>query len=296
MATSTYEPRSIIACIDGSEHTQAVLDAAIWGATELQAPIGLLHAHDKTSAGGPPDLSGNIGFGSRENLLEELAKVDAVRNKLISEHGEVLLAEAKSYLDEKLSEIENAPKTFKLHRHETLKDSIDHLQADVQMVILGQKGTDEDTPNEHVGSQLETAIRSAHQPVMVVTDKFTHPQSALYAFDNRSNTIQGLRWVAEHPMFTGMHIHIVYVAEDTDDNHETLRAAAAQLKQHGLTVTPILLQGSAKKDLIRYQKEQGLDMLIMGAYGHSRLREFFMGSTTQELLQNNQNSMLMMRF
>lgn len=291
MTTSTFEPNSIIACIDGSEHTQAVLDAAIWSANELHAPIGLLHARDQTVDDSPRDYSGNIGFSSRENLLDELAKIDAVRNKLISEHGSVLLNEAKTYVSEHCEH-----KIFKIHRHETLKDSISHLQADVQMVILGQKGTDEDTPNEHVGSQLETAIRSAHQPVMVVTEQFVPPKTALYAFDNRSNTTQGLQWLADHPMFTDTHIHIVYVAENNDANHETLRLAAVKLKRKGLTVTPILIEGNAKKDLIKYQKEHGLDMMIMGAYGHSRLHEFFMGSTTQTLLQNNQNSMLMLRF
>lgn len=296
MGISTYEARSIIACIDGSAHTQAVLDAAIWSAHELNAPIGLLHAHDKAAADLPNDLSGNIGFGSRESLLGELAKVDAMRNKLISEHGDVLLAEATNYVTERIQKDSDAPKTFKLHRHETLKDSISHLQSDVQLVILGQKGADEDTPNEHVGSQLETAIRSARQPVLVVTEQFTPPTSVLYAFDNRNNTLQGLDWLVKHPLFTDAHIHLVFVTEDTPENHDALQAASAKLKQRGLTVTPILIQGSAKRDLIRYQKEQGLDMLIMGAYGHSRLREFFMGSTTQELLQSNQNSILMLRF
>lgn len=291
MVTSTYEPNSIIACIDGSSHTQAVLDAAVWVAGELHTPVGLLHAHDKVSTDKPHDLSGNIGFGSNESLLNALAKVDAQRNKLISEHGDILLSEAKAYVDERVER-----PVFKIHRHETLKDSISHLQADVQLVILGQKGADENTPNEHVGSQLETAIRSSHQPVLVVTENFKAPKSALFGFDNRSNAIQGLAWIAEHPLFTETHIHVVHIAEDTPQNHEKLRDSVVRLKQRGLTITPILLQGSAKKDLIRYQKEHNIDMLIMGAYGHSRLHEFFMGSTTQTLLQNNQNSILMMRF
>lgn len=294
MVTSTYEPRSIIACIDGSAHTQSVLDAAIWSAQEMHAPIGLLHAHDQTSTDSPSDLSGNIGFGSREALLGELAKVDAMRNKLISEHGDVLLNEAKHYVESQMPT--DALPTFKLHRHETLKDSIAHLQTDVQMVILGQKGTAEETLHEHIGSQLETAIRSAHQPVLVVTEQFSAPKTALYAYDNRSNTIQGLQWLAQQPLFRDVHIHLVYIADDTSANQETLRAAATKLKQNGLTVTAKLLQGNAKKDLTRYQQENTLDMMIMGAYGHSRLREFFMGSTTQTLLHDNQNSILMLRF
>lgn len=293
---SNNETNSIIACVDGSAHTHAVLDATLWCAKQLNAPIGLLHAHDRQATTSPHDYSGSLGFGSREHLLAELAKVDAERNTIMREHGKVLLSEAKSYLEEKYAHSPQQPHVFLLHRQETLKDSIKHLQDDVQLIVLGQKGEDAENPREHVGSQLETAVRVAHCPALVVTENFTKPKTALYAFDNRQNTLAGLKWLAAHPMFTKTHIHMVFVADESEHNKEELRRAAAKLKQHGLNVTSKLVAGNAKNVLVDYQKQENTDMLIMGAYGHSRLREFFMGSTTQHLLKNNLKSILMMRF
>lgn len=293
---SNNEANSIIACVDGSAHTHAVLDAAIWGAKQLHAPIGLLHAHDRQTSISPHDYSGSLGFSGREHLLAELAKVDAERNTIMREHGKVLLNEAKDYMAEKFTHSTHQPHIFLLHRQETLRESIKHLQDDVQLIVLGQKGEDGENPSEHVGSQLETAVRVAHCPALVVTEKFTMPKTALYAFDNRQNTLEGLKWLANHPMFTKTHIHLVFVADESEHNKEELRRAAAKLKQHGLTVTSKLVAGNAKTVLVDYQKQQDTDMLIMGAYGHSRLREFFMGSTTQHLLKNNLKSILMMRF
>ena len=34
-----------------------------------------------------------------------------------------------------------------------------------------------------------------------------------------------------------------------------------------------------------YVKDSGIHMLVLGAYGHSRIREFLIGSTTTELLR-----------
>jgi nucleotide-binding universal stress UspA family protein len=41
---------------------------------------------------------------------------------------------------------------------------------------------------------------------------------------------------------------------------------------------------SAGKILERVADERGFDLLVMGAYGHSRLREFFLGGATQHIL------------
>ncbi|MEX0632315.1 universal stress protein [Serratia ureilytica] len=44
--------------------------------------------------------------------------------------------------------------------------------------------------------------------------------------------------------------------------------------------------------LIRYAEENAVDLIVMGAYGHSRLRQFFIGSHTSEMLQRRNNRFL----
>lgn len=291
MPTTTYAANSVIACIDGSVHTHAVLDAAIWSARQLNAPLGLLHAHDQVTCDDSHDYSGSIGFDSREHLLNELSQADADKNKLLREHGNLLLKEAKAYVKTRFS-----GEIFKLHRHETLKDSIAHLQDDVQLIILGQNSAKESESKKSIGKQLETTIRASHHPIYIVADQFKMPTSVLYAFDNRSTTKQGLKWLANHPMFSKVHFHVVMVAENNIENEEAIRRAGAKLKQHGLKVTTKLLVGNPKTDLKQYQTDEAIDMMIIGAYGHSRLHEFFTGSTTKVLLEQNQGNLFLLRF
>ncbi|MBK4355782.1 universal stress protein, partial [Enterobacter hormaechei] len=47
--------------------------------------------------------------------------------------------------------------------------------------------------------------------------------------------------------------------------------------------------------LIRYAEENAVDLIVMGAYGHSRLRQFFIGSHTSEMLQKTQQPLLILR-
>ena len=47
--------------------------------------------------------------------------------------------------------------------------------------------------------------------------------------------------------------------------------------------------------LARHIRDQSADMLVMGAYGHSRLRQFLLGSTTSALLASSQSPLLILR-
>ena len=69
------------------------------GSTDfVSSPLKLLHVIDKPKAKAPQDLSGAIGLGSRETLLNELVELEERKGKIELEHGQILLREAKNYL------------------------------------------------------------------------------------------------------------------------------------------------------------------------------------------------------
>lgn len=86
---------NVIACIDGSASAPAVCDYAAWASRSLQAPLTFLHVLDQQQYPVAANLSGNIGLGSREHLLDELASLDEQRSKLALEQGRIMLANAK---------------------------------------------------------------------------------------------------------------------------------------------------------------------------------------------------------
>ena len=62
----------VLACIDGAALSTAVCDYAAWIASRVQAPVKLLHNLEHRPQAAVADLSGSIGLGSQEELLEEL--------------------------------------------------------------------------------------------------------------------------------------------------------------------------------------------------------------------------------
>ena len=60
------------------------------------------------------------------------------------------------------------------------------------------------------------------------------------------------------------------------------------LARHGLNaeLKRLPMSGDIGETLLSYTADAGADMLIMGGYGHSRLREFVLGGTTRTVLQS----------
>jgi nucleotide-binding universal stress UspA family protein len=60
------------------------------------------------------------------------------------------------------------------------------------------------------------------------------------------------------------------------------------LRRHGVAIKPRRIDGSdddAGGVLLAQAAAQGADLLVMGAYGHSRLRELVFGGATRHVLR-----------
>lgn len=279
----------VMACIDGSAVSVAVCDCAAWASRRLGAPLTLLHVLDQreypTAAA---DLSGIIGLGSREFLLHELATLDEQRNRLALEQGRLMLEAAKERVS--AAGVETAALR---QRHGDLPQSLRELEPETRLLVIGRQG--ESAPEQQVGSQLESVIRILHRPILVVPPQFEAPRSVLFAFDASDTARKGVEMLVDSPLFKGLPLHLVMVGADSGDARAALEAARASLEAAGFAVQAAIRPGEVEPELHAYQAEHGLDLLVMGAYGHSRIRQFFVGSTTSSLLRTSTTPLLLLR-
>jgi nucleotide-binding universal stress UspA family protein len=63
----------------------------------------------------------------------------------------------------------------------------------------------------------------------------------------------------------------------------------------GFATTVAIVGGEPETVLHQYQQEHNIDLLVMGAYGHSRIRQFIVGSTTTAMISKAKCSLLILR-
>ncbi len=89
---------------------------------------------------------------------------------------------------------------------------------------------------------------------------------------------------------TAAHVAVVEVTTEKDRRPAGLRLAdvASWLKRHGISAETIVLPsvGDDADQLGTAAFEQDADLIVAGAYGHSRMREWVLGGVTRNLLRS----------
>ena len=277
----------VIACIDGTGVSPAVCDYASWASLRLDAPLLFLHVLDKSEYPIQTDLSGNIGLGSREALLEELAALDERRGRLALEQGRLMLEAAQQRAAR-----DGVTDAATLQRHGGLVETLVEMEGDVRLLVMGKH---DENLSEHIGSRLENVVRTLHRPILVTTSVYKPPHRIMLAFDGSATTRKGVEMVAASPLFRGLPCHLVMVGADTPEHREQLDWARTTLHTAGFDAPAILRAGEVERVLCDYRREQDIDLLIMGAYGHSVIRRFLVGSTTTSVIRNATVPVLLLR-
>lgn len=282
--------KNVIACIDGSKITSAVCDYAAWASRRLGAPLEFLHVLGRAEYPVPADLSGNIGLDSREQLLQELAALDEKRGRLALEQGRIMLDAAKAR-----AVAAGVADATSRQRHGELVDTLLELADVIRLLVMGRQGEQGDTLGKHIGSHLENVVRTLHRPILVVPADYVEPRRILIAFDASATTHKAVEMVAASNLFRGLPCHVVMVGADKPEARSQLEWAKKTLADAGFDVSAEILPGEVEQVLCAYRDEHGIDLVVMGAYGHSKIREFLVGSTTTRMVRQSKVPLLLLR-
>lgn len=280
----------ITACIDGSAISATVCDASAWASQRLQVPLTLLHVLDRSQSRTIGDLSGSIGFGAREHLLEQLTALDEQRAKLAMEHGNHTLAQAEAR-----AVALGAVAVTRQQRHGDLVETLLDLEGETRLFVMGRLGESHDIAAHTVGSHLESVVRSMHRPILVAVKDFQPPSRFMVAFDGSPTAQEALGRICASPLLKGLPCHLVTVGPIPADKTCQAKHAAEQMRAAGFALTQATLEGEVQPALLRYQREHGIGLIVMGAYGHSAIRRFLVGSNTTRMLSMSDVPLLLLR-
>lgn len=277
--------KKIITCIDGSKHSNDVCKAGVWAAQKLQKPLVFLHALEKKSTA-TENYSGAIGLGARSSLLNELAELDTQHNKLALEVGKELLNQACQNAAEQGSE-----QAEQVLRHGSISDALKDLETDARLVVIGRSG-------EHfkaLGSNIEQIIRQVQVPILIPNKNFSAPQSFMLAYDGRATADKAIQLIIDGGLLHGMTCHLVTVENNKKHLKENFERASKQLTDAGFTVKASFLSGNIFTALMDYKNSNPVDLLVMGAFSHSKLASIFIGSNTLKMLEHTQLALVILR-
>jgi nucleotide-binding universal stress UspA family protein len=93
-------------------------------------------------------------------------------------------------------------------------------------------------------------------------------------------------------------VTVVEICESGEDSaaHMRIDDVVRYLMRHRINAVPRVVlhqQGSGAAQLLKFAQEEGADLIVTGAYGHSRLGEWIFGGVTRDLLATSSICCLM---
>lgn len=151
------------------------------------------------------------------------------------------------------------------------------------------------------GPVLNGVLFEAERPVLLVPDHARvslKPETVLVAWNSSPEALRAIR-ESLSLLTAADSVHVAMVDPEASENDPEPGAdVAAWLVRHGVRVTVDRLPGMGKEtDEILRQHAIDIDaeLLVMGAYGHSRLRERIFGGVTRSMIDHASLPVLMAR-
>lgn len=270
----------ILALLDGSAYSESVCHHTAWIAKRLDASVDIMHVLGRREQARASDLSGALRLGARSALLEELSALDEQRAKLSQAKGHAILDDARDILERDGA----GPVTSRLRKGDLL-EAVQEIEQDIRAITIGKRGEGADFATGHLGSNLERIVRASKVPVFVASREFRPIEKVLVAYDGSSSAMVAIERMAQSHVFEGLGITVLNVGKDDASARSKLEEASARLRGAGLNVESRIAEGEPEEELKRLVADEGFDLLVMGAYGHSRIRSLIIGSTTTAMIQ-----------
>jgi nucleotide-binding universal stress UspA family protein len=271
----------ILACTDGSSYAPSVYDHSAWAARRLGARVHVLHlldAHRESPA--LMDYTGTIGLNAQANLMEELVETEQALGRAAQSKGRIVLTAARQRL-----ETAGLTDIVADQIHGSLLEGIAEFEGEADLVVLGKRGEAAAVDPHHLGGNLERVIRSCHHPVLVTPLTFEPIERMLIAFDGGPSARKAIEFAVASPLLKGIDCHLLTTGRVDDDARWFLGEAAEKLRVAGIDATTHAHGGDPESVIAESVETIGAQLLVMGAYGHSRIRQFIVGSTTTTMVR-----------
>jgi len=266
--------KAILVPLDGSPFSQTAFRYGLRLAKAFRAVLVGQTVVDVVALEGPflHDLSGAMGFEPYLNLSTQMRRVLEERGRqILEDFAETCRAEGvpcESFLDEGI-----------------VSSEICERAKSADLIVMGQKGVNARFDRGMLGSAAEGVTRKAPKPVLV-TPLHEHPLTApLLAYDGSAAASKAMERAAEFAVALSLPLTVLYVG-DPETGERVLDEARRYFQAYALSPAFVREAGDPHRVILSYAGTHGHDVLFMGAYGHHRIIEMVLGSTTEYLLRN----------
>jgi nucleotide-binding universal stress UspA family protein len=155
------------------------------------------------------------------------------------------------------------------------------------LLVIGQKGENAHIERAIVGSTTEDVVRSAPRPVLVCPAAFRSPTRVLFPYDGSPIAEGALQFCvnAFGPLWEEM--LVLTVTEEMEESFP-FDTELGYLGSHGIPYRLLMETGRPVDTIPRVAKRENIDLILIGAHGRHKMRDYLLGSTASHLFRKSE--------
>jgi nucleotide-binding universal stress UspA family protein len=267
--------KNILVPVDGSEHSKAALEYAIWIAQKFGGTLFGQHIIDTISLEGTffHDISGSLGFEPYMDFSNKMREILDERGKII--------------LDSFAARCEKQGVSYRTFLDMGLiANEICERAKLADLVVIGHRGVNEEFSTGLLGTTAETITRKCPRPIFVSTKQFAAIENPLLAYDGSQRASAAMDSAAEFCTRLNLPLTVLTIAKEDTLARNNLQQAKGYLSSYAIDVKYESTRGHPEQKIVEQLVNHNHDLLFIGAYGHRRIIEMVLGSTTEYVLRN----------
>jgi len=177
-----------------------------------------------------------------------------------------------------------------------IDESIIEEGKKADLIILAQRG--EHYPLTGVGllgSTSEAVVRKAGKPVIITPFQYKKIERVGLAYDESKPSERALRLATEFCIKTRWPLSVLHITDDTVAAEKIRQTVDSFCSPYDIEHDFVVRKGKEEQEILRFIEDSAVDLLVMGAYGHGRIRELILGSTTSYVIRKSPIPVLLVR-
>lgn len=263
----------ILVGIDGSKASKVAAQYGYYLSKALKRPVVGINIVDIRLFEAPfmADIAGGLGFTTFGDFTAKI-------KELLDQRSQMILDEFTAKCREEGADCTVA-QAYGIPDYEIVQ------MADPEdLIIVGKKGEHAEIIKTLIGSTAEKIARKSICPVMIAPlTGFKPINNVLVCFDGREKSVHALDYVKHLSQKINLSIKVISVFSDKVKDSEKVSQFKNRIKSILETdIEFIDRYGLAEEEIEKYIKENknSLDLVVLGAYGDSYVKEIILGSTT----------------
>jgi len=190
---------------------------------------------------------------------------------------------------------ENIP--FAAAKHEgNPVEIITSMSSVVDLIILGSHGEFAKWGGgKLMGATVEAISRECNKSMLICPKDHRPFQRILVPYDGSVNSNRALPLAGYFATHFPSELIVFSVDNNSDIANQIANEGKKYLDSYEIQVQIATTSGHADEEIIKFANEKKFDLIIMGAYGHSRIKEAILGSTTERVMRNAKIPLLLVK-